>query len=163
MLPYQTEGQDESTIKGRLAYRIAEESATVQAHASTWRTSTTLDKPPSLEVEDTTLLRVAETVFPWPHILSEPTREKDDARFVKSFPLELPMGTGDLRQPRLRNDFSTVDWVQHKLRYLLGHFLSARRGHRVIWALFNTALREISQEKVSLVHRRNNRDNLTKQ
>ena len=44
------------------------------------------------------------------------------------------MGVADLRQPRLRSDFSASDWVQHLLRYHIGHFLSPLRGHRVVWA-----------------------------
>ena len=33
---------------------------------------------------------------------------------MKSFPIEFPMGQGDLHQPRLRADFSAGDYAQHK-------------------------------------------------
>ena len=34
---------------------------------------------------------VVENVFPWPRILSDPTPERADGRFVKAFPLAFPM------------------------------------------------------------------------
>ena len=67
--------------------------------------------------------------------------ERADGRFVKAFPLEFPMGQGDLRQPRLRTTPRAVEAVQHLFRYCTGHLLRANRGHRVVWSLFNTALR----------------------
>ena len=88
---------------------------------------------------------------------------RDDGRFVKAFPVEFPMGVADLRQPRLRSDFSVAEWVQHIFRYYTGHFLSSVRGHRVLWALFNTALQELGQQKGAIVHKRSDSNALTKQ
>ena len=74
------------------------------------------------EVQAETSRLAQELLWPWPTIAVEPTPESDDARFVKSFPLELPTGTGDLRQPRMRNELNTADSVQHLLRYYTGIF-----------------------------------------
>ena len=57
------------------------------------------------------------------------------------------MGTGDLRQPRLRDDFSAAEWAQHKFRYYDGRFVNSSRGHRVTWAIFNTVLLEASKQR----------------
>ena len=105
------------------------------------------------QVEEATQEHLQDTIFPWPRILEEPTPERADGRFVKAFPLEYPMGVADLQQPRLRSDFHVADAVQHLFRYYTGHLLSANRGHRVVWALFNIALREIGYEKGGLVHK----------
>ena len=66
------------------------------------------------------------------------------------------------RQPRLRSDYSFIDAVQHLFRYHTGHFLNSNDGHRVVWALFNTALREIAREKGNLVHKHAGESVLTK-
>ena len=71
-------------------------------------------------------------------------------------------GTGDLRRPRLRSDFSTVDWVQHVLRYHTGHFLQSVRGHRVVWALFNVSLQDVAHKKGALLHKQSQCTALTK-
>ena len=86
----------------------------------------------------------------------------EDGRFAKAFPLEFPMGTADLHQPRLRADFTTADWVQHLLRYYTGHFLCSLRGHRVVWALFNAALQSAAHQKGILLHKASDRAVLTK-
>ena len=77
----------------------------------------------------------------------------DEGRFVKSFPLEFPMGTGDLRQARVRTDFSVSEYVQHVFRYYTGHFLCSIRGCRVVYALFNTSIREEGRRQGGLVHK----------
>ena len=84
-------------------------------------------RDPDKEVQAETSRMAQELLWP-----VEPTPESDDARFVKSFPRELPTGTGDLRQPRMRNEFNAADWVQHLLRYHTGHFLNPVRGHRIV-------------------------------
>jgi len=86
----------------------------------------------------------------------------EDGRFVKAFPLEFPMGMGDLSQPCLRGDFSTADWVQHKLRYFDGRFVSSARGHRVTWAMFNTALLAASKQSGQAYFRASESHALTK-
>ena len=63
------------------------------------------------------------------------------------------MGTGDLRQPRLRTDFSPLQWVQHVFRFFTGHTQSSMRGHRVLWAAFNAAILHLSHQKGGLLHR----------
>ena len=72
------------------------------------------------------------------------------------------MGVADPRQPRLRSDYAFIDAVQHLFRYRTGHFLNSNDGHRVVWALFNTALREIAREKGNLVHKHAGETILTK-
>ena len=155
-------GANDEELKTVLAERIAEEIQTVQAYTRSWRSTGAFQCPVKEAVEDQTRQRLEETVFPWPRIGEEPTSERDDGRLVKAFPLEFPMGVADLRQPRLRSDFHVADAVQHLFRYATGHFLSANRGHRVVWALFNIALRESSCEKGTLVHRNAGETVLTK-
>eukprot|EP00975_Prorocentrum_lima_P069181 12924775-Prorocentrum_lima.AAC.1 len=41
--------------------------------------------------------------------------------------------------------------------------MSSVRGHRVLWALFNTALQELGREKGALLHKRSDAHALTKQ
>ena len=96
------------------------------------------------------------------HASKDTTPYFDDARFVKAFPLEFPMGVGDLRQPRLRSDFTSIEWLQHLFRYYSGHFLSSNRGHRFAWAAFNTVLLEISHQNSHLAHKRSDEVTLTK-
>ena len=72
------------------------------------------------------------------------------------------MGTGDLQQTRVRSDLSVADYVQHVLRYYTGHFLRSVRGQRVVWALFNTALREEGHRQGALVHKNSHAVVLTK-
>ena len=114
-------------------------------------------------VEEQTSREVEETIHPWPTILEQPTSEIADGRFAKSFPLKFPMGVADPRQPRLRSDYSFIDAVQHLFRYRTGHFLNSNDGHRIVWALFNTALREIAKEKGHLVYKNAQETALTKQ
>ena len=99
---------------------------------------------------------------PWPTIHKTPVRERDDGRFVKAFPLEFPSGTGDLHQPRMRSDFTAIEWAQHLLRYYDGRMLASNRGHRVVWAIFNTAMRELSRQQGNLVVRTHNASVVTK-
>ena len=86
-------------------------------------------------------------MLPWPEIEKEPIPMYEEGRFVKAFPLEFPMGVGDLKQPCLRDDFSAADWAQHKFRYWDGRFVNSVRGHRVTWAIFNATLLEASRVK----------------
>ena len=72
------------------------------------------------------------------------------------------MGVGDLSQPCLRDDYSTADWVQHKFRYFDGRFVSSTRGHRVTWAMFNTALLDASKRSGQAYYRASDCHALTK-
>ena len=79
-------------------------------------------------MDDTVRDLCSEVVQPWPQIDKEPVPMYEEGRFVKSFPLAFPMGVGDLKQPRLREDFSTAEWVQHKFRHVDGCFLMPAEG-----------------------------------
>ena len=103
-----------------------------------------------------------DAVRPWPAIEKDPVAMSDEGRFVKAFPLEFPMGVADLKQPQLRDDYSVMEWVQHKLRYKGGHFVNSARGHRLIWAMFNTALLEASRQMGHAYHKATNSSVLTK-
>ena len=103
----------------------------MRVFVKTWKGSCALTKPDTENVAQVRLEQMDKIVQPWPTILGEPTPITDDARFVKAFPLTFPMGTGDLRQPRLRTDFSPLQWVQHIFRFFTGHTQSSMRGHRV--------------------------------
>ena len=72
------------------------------------------------------------------------------------------MGVGDFRQDRLRPLDNAMEWVQHQFRYFTGQFLNSIRGHRVVWAVFNTALREIAWRQGCAVHRQEDNLILTK-
>ena len=121
-----------------------------------------MQKLQAKHVETTTHEHLEDIILPWPTISKDPTPYFDDARFVKAFPLEFPMGVGDLRQPRLRSDFTSIEWLQHLFRYYTGHFLSSNRGHRFAWAAFNTVLLEISHQKGHLAHKLSDEVTLTK-
>ena len=49
------------------------------------------------------------------------------------------------------------------MRYYTGQFLHTVRGQRVVWALFNTALREHSRQTGHLVHKNSGSNALTLQ
>ena len=77
----------------------------------------------------------------------------EEGRFVKAFPLEFSVGVADLRQPQLRDDYSALEWVQHKLRYKDENEVNSARGHWLIWAMFNTALLEASHHMGRAYHK----------
>ena len=145
-------------VEDELAREIGREVHLTQAYLSTWRPSGTVAHAVNLDVAQ----NLTDTVFPWQRIEEEPTTYFSDARFTKSFPLEMPFGIGDLHQDRIRDDYTTADWVQHKLRYYTGHFLSTIPGQRYVWAVFNTALQDIARQRRSIVHRRFEGEILTK-
>ena len=119
-------------------------------------------KKPDDNVADTTSAELRNRVFPWPQILENPTPEREDGRLVKSFPLTFPTGQGDFRQPRKRDDFTGMQYVQHMFRYYTGHVVRSSRGQREMWAMFNLALREIAYDKRSLVYRNTHAQAVTK-
>ena len=149
-------------IEAEIAERIVEEFAAVNAYLSTWRSSGGFLDESQLTVKEAIAKGVDHVVKPWPPISQEPVAERQDGRLAKSFPLQFPCGEADIHQPRLRSDFSTADYVQHKFRYFDGRFWSTAQGQRVAWALFNTALREESYGIGKLVHRRSGEHALTK-
>ena len=125
-------------------------------------TTGTVAEPAPRKVLEETSARVRDYVYPWPRIEREPLRHDDDGRFVKSFPVEFPMGTGDLQQTRVRSDFSVAEYVQHVLRYHTVHFLRSLRGQRVLYARFNTTLRKEGNKQGGLMHKNSHAVVLTK-
>ena len=164
VLTFQVHSEDEHDILEEITEHILQELASVHAYLGTWRTSGGFtDYAGTKDVGTELRTEVEDVVLPWPTIERVPVREDDDARLVKSFPIEFPMGQGDLHQPRLRSDFSAADYVQHKFRYFDARFLDSARGQRVAWALFNTALREQSRQTGHLVHKNSSEKALTLQ
>ena len=161
-LSFQVAQNDPDSIKKELAQRIYEEVYMVQAYCKTWRSTAGMMKDRGKSIEDELHTRVSDTVYPWPEIKATPTGYREDGRFAKSFPLEFPFGVGDLYQPRIRNDFSTVDWAQRQFQYYDGRCISSLRGNRLTWAIFNEALRETSHSTGCLVHRNVHESILTK-
>ncbi len=78
-------------------------------------------------------------LYGWPTVDRDPTGMRAPGRFPKAFPLEFPMGIGDLWDFRHR-PVTAAEWVQHLLRYCTGQFVSGLRGRRLVWALVNTVL-----------------------
>ena len=68
-----------------------------------------LPEPERKTVDQTVYEAASQVVKPWPRIEKDPVPMYEEGRFVKSFPIELPMGTRDLKQPR-----HTAEWAQHK-------------------------------------------------
>ena len=121
------------------------------AYLDAWRTQGAHVDPQRHTIAETVESSVNERVYGWPTISSQPCAELDDGRLVKSHPLLSPVGMADLRQARLRGDFSAAEWAQHLIRYYDGRFLSTSHGQRVIWAIFNTVMREETRKVGSLV------------
>jgi hypothetical protein len=99
-----------------------------------------MEEPIDRADDDEEAIRTAERlVYGWPSKAAEPTGVSGLGRFVKSHPLDFPMGVGDLHEERPLK-VSVEDWVQHLLRYRTGHFVGGMRGQRVVWAMVNTLL-----------------------
>jgi hypothetical protein len=145
-----------------VAERLAAEVDAVRGYVRAWRGTGAVLAADTQHVAEELRARLADVVHAWPPIAEDPMGERADGRFVKAFPLEFPMGQGDLRQPRLRATPRAVEAVQHLFRYCTGHLLRANRGHRVVWSLFNTALRDLAYERGSLVHKSTDQAVLTK-
>ena len=129
-VPYSAPEASLESLLPELIQRIKDEIVAVQSYVNTWRGSTTVQKAEGQNVLESMKCRVEDVMHPWPTIQQDPTPWSDDARFAKAFPLSFPMGTGDFRQPRLRNDFSSLDWTQHVFCFFTGHMQSSMRGHR---------------------------------
>jgi len=126
---------------------LVEEISAVRVYLGHWRSSAAVfDYVAAADaaadtVENRLTQDLHDAAHPWPAIEVQPAEAWCDGRFVKAFPLEFPMCVADLHQERLRSDFSAAAWAQHLFRYFDGRFLRSSRGHRVIWAVFNTVLR----------------------
>ena len=100
-----------------------------------------MEEPINYGDEDAEVLRTAERlVYGWPSKQADPTGAVTEGRFVKSFPLDFPMGIADLYDNERLLKVSPAEWVQHLLRYWTGHFVGGLRGQRVVWAMVNTLL-----------------------
>ena len=124
-------------------------------YVQTWKSRGTVEKNVSGHVNADLHDVLEKTVLPWPAISTQPTPPRSDGRFSCAFPLELPTGTGVLRQPRAGSDFSSMEWLRHKLRYYTRHFLSTLRGQRFVWAAFNTVLLDQLHARGALLHKKN--------
>ena len=142
--------------------RIREEMAMVQSYLTVWRSSGGVSNAQSASVKERLEEHLETVVYPWPEIKAAPTPERADGRFAKAFPLTFPTGDGDLYQERTRSDFSVEDWAQHVLRFYDGRALSSLRGHRVIWAIFNTVLRHAAEKQGNLFHKQSHARALTR-
>ena len=91
------------------------------------------------DAEEEALRSAERLVYGWPSRNDEPTGVRSAGRFAKAFPLDFPMGIGDLYEDRQRKVPVDV-WVQHLLRYKTGHFVGGLRGQRVLWAMVNCLL-----------------------
>ncbi len=141
---------------------IAEEVAVVQAYTTAWRGTGAVKPAVPQNVEETLRAEAAKCVLPWPAIGENPVPETTDSRLVKAHPLTFPTGCGDLRQPRLRTDFTPLDWTQHVFRYFDGRVVTSLRGQRAVWACFNSAMRQLSRQSGSLLHNQSGAHALTK-
>ena len=142
--------------------KIAEESSMVQAYLSVWKSSGSVSQLGETQVAEKLQNELDTIVYPWPEIKNSPTSERNEGRVAKAFPWTFPTGSGYLYHSRIRTDFTTAQWAQHVFRFYDGRALRSLRGHRVVWAIFNTVLREAAHQKKSLLHKQNKTSALTK-
>ena len=83
----------------------------------------------SEDAEEIVLSLARELLYGWPAVDRTPSGMRSPGHFPKSFPLEFPLGIGDLWEERPRK-VSAAEWAQHLLRYFTGQFVSGIRGHR---------------------------------
>jgi hypothetical protein len=93
----------------------------------------------ALDAEEEALGIARNVVYGAPGVSKDPVPVDDIGRFVRSHPLEFPLGIGDLNEPRPW-PVTVHEWAQHLLRYHSGHFAQGTRGHRVVWAIVNKVL-----------------------
>jgi hypothetical protein len=79
-------------------------------------------------------------VYGWPSKAAEPVGVRNAGRFVKSHPLDFPMGVGDLHDPDRPRKITVAEWVQHLLRCRDERFVRGLRGQRVLWSIVNELL-----------------------
>ena len=85
--------ETENDIVEEIIEQILQELASVSAYMGTWRTSGGFtDYAQTKDVASKLRDDVADVVLPWPAIQRVPVPENDDARLVKSFPIEFPIG-----------------------------------------------------------------------
>ena len=160
--PFDTTGLTEEVIRNQLCEDILSEVAKVQAYMAAWKGSTLVAEPDRKGVAEEIEEVCANAVRPWPVIEKTPVAMNEEGRFVKAFPLEFPMGVGDLKQPQVRGDFTAAEWAQHKFRYWDGRFVNSGRGHRVAWAIFNSVLLDRTRQSAHAYHTATDSHVLTK-
>ena len=161
-VPFDVAGLDAETIATHLCDDIFGEVAVVRAYTDAWRGSVVVPPPERQAVAEEIAEICENAVHPWPAVDKTPVPAIEEGRFAKAYPLEFPMGTGDLKQPQLRQDYTATEWAQHKFRYFDGRFVSSSRGHRVTWAIFDTALLEHSRHRGHAYHKATDSHVLTK-
>ena len=114
-----------------------------------------MDRDPGFEVgdEDENLRTAQSVAYGWPSRADEATVPRQPGRFTKSFPLEFPMGIGDLDDDSRTRKVLPAEAVQHLLRLISGRVVNGERGHRLVWALVNTVLVGEAAGKGFAVHR----------
>ena len=137
-----------------LAEEVQEELYCVGVHATIFKDSAPMDlDPESAVAEEAENLRTAERLaHGWPSRRDEATLPRQPGRLAKAFPLELPMGIGDLHDERPRQ-VSPGEHAQHLLRLRSGRIVNGLRGHRIVWALVNSVLVGEAAGKGFAVHR----------
>ena len=161
-MTFPTEVMPRQDIITQLSGDILEEVAKVKAYMGSWKTSGLIPEVERKGVfeEVAEICEDAVGLRPWPVI---EVGMNEEGRFVKAFPLEFPMGVGDLKQPQIRNDFSPTEWGQHKFRYFDGRFVDSSRGHRLVWAIYDTILLELTRHRGYAYHKATDSEVLTKQ
>ena len=127
-VPFNVAGTTQDVVLAQLVEQIWEEVHCVEAFVSAWTGSTCVPQPERRLLADCIFEECARVAEPWPTIERDPTEPREEGRFVKAFPLEFPMGVGDLYQARLRDGFSAAAWAQHKFRYRMDALLPPHGG-----------------------------------
>ena len=90
--------------------------------------------------------------FGWPVIDKTAVGAGEEGRFVRSHPLQLPMGEGDLYDSTRPFPVSAPEWSQHLLRHARGLVVRDLHGQRLVWAIVNHVLLQESRGKGFVVH-----------
>ena len=146
-------GTNDADRASEIAEWIAEEIAVISAYTTAWRGSATIERPGEGMVAAEVSTEAARRVVAWPEIAKDPVPQSSHGRIVKSHPLTFPAGCGDIKQPRVRSDFSPFEWTRHVFRFFDGRVVSSLRGQRAVWACFNAAMQEKAREKGNLLHK----------
>ena len=86
----------------------------------------------TVDAEESAVRTAEGLVYGYPSRDADPTGVFSEGKFVKAFPLEFPMGVGDLYDSTRRRKVTANEWVQHLLRYHSGSFVGGMRGQRVL-------------------------------
>ena len=111
-----------------------------------------LDPQSALADEEENVRTAERLAYGWPSRRDEATVPRQPGRMAKAFPLEFPMGIGDLHDDRPRQ-VSPGEHVQHLFRLRSGRIVNGLRGHRIVWALVNSVLVGEAAGEGTAVHR----------